>query len=107
MTELFPNGLSLKEVIKIPGKSFRDLSPVEIALMIEADSSLAKEGNSYFDSCALDEFLHCADLKGNEELQRIRKDILDKIYLDEPGSKNKKVNTEFLIKYAKSLRCSN
>lgn len=93
-----------KEIIKIPGKSFRDLSKEEVALMIEADSSLTKNWNEHFSDCALDEFLHCSDLDGNEELQKIRSEILEKIYLDIPGKKHKKINTEFLVQYAKDLR---
>ena len=104
MTEFFPNGLSLNEIIKIPGKSFEDLSLIEVALMIEADSSLEQDGNAYFASCALDEFLHCSKLDGRLDLQQIREDILSKIYLDIPDSKSKKINTKFLVQYAESLR---
>ena len=104
MAEFFPNGLSLKEIIKIPGKSFKDLSLTEVVLMIEADSSLAKDGNAYFANCALDEFLHCSNLEGRMDLQQIRDDVLSNIYLDIPGSKSKKVNTKYLTQYAKMLR---
>jgi len=93
-----------KKIIKIPGKSFGDLSKEEVALMIEADSSLTKKGNEYFADCALDEFLHSSNLEGNEELQKIRSEILQNIYLDIPGKKQKKINTEFLMQYAKDLR---
>jgi len=42
----------MHDVIKIPGKTFEDLSFEEVALMIEADSSLSPNGNDYFASCA-------------------------------------------------------
>ena len=93
-----------EKIIKIPGKSFRDLSKEEVALMIEADSSLTKDGNEYFASCALDEFLHSSNLEKNEELQKIKTEILQQIYLDIPGNKHKRINTEFLKQYAKDLR---
>jgi hypothetical protein len=104
MIRFFPNGLLPKKIIKIPGKSFEDLSLLEIALMIEADSSLAEDGNDYFASCALDEFLHCSKLEGRADLQQIRDEILNNIYLDIPDSKSKKINTEFLVQYANDLR---
>ena len=72
--------------------------------MIEADSSLTEDGNEFFAGCALDEFLHFSNLKENEELQKIQTEILEQIYLDIPGEKNKKINTEFLRQYAEGLR---
>lgn len=104
MVKFFPNGLMPKRIIKIPNKSFKDLALSEIALMIEADSSLTEDGNDYFASCALDEFLHSAKLDERADLQEIREDILSKIYLDVPNSKSKQINTKFLIDYANTLR---
>jgi len=72
--------------------------------MIEADSSLSDDGNESFASCALDEFLHGAILNDRPDLQKIRSEILENIYLDIPNSKNKKINTEYLIEYANKLR---
>ena len=94
-----------KKIIKIPGKSWFDkLTIEEVALMIEADSSLLPEGSDLFDSCALDEFLHCGTLKGREDLEKIREHILENIYLDNPNSSWKKINTDFLKQYAIELR---
>ena len=94
-----------EKIIKIPGKeSFKDLSLDEVALMIEADSSLSKDGNSSFASCALDEFLHFSSLEGRPDLQKIQSDILNNIYIDIKGSTTKKINTEFLMEYAKELQ---
>lgn len=94
-----------EKIIKIPGKeSFTDLSLKEVALMIEADSSLSKEGNTSFASCALDEFLHFSNLDGRPDLQEIQSDILRNIYIDIEGSKTKKINAEFLKKYAQELQ---
>ncbi len=107
MIKFFPHGFKAIKVIKIPGKSFTDLSLEEVSLMIEADSSLSKGGNESFSSCALDEFLHCANLEGREDLKEIRNEILSNIYLDISGNKNKKINTEFLAQYAKLLRDKN
>lgn len=104
MVEIFPDGFTLKEAIRIPNKTFTDLSIFEIALMIEADSSLTENGNEYFAACALDEFLNNASLDGRSDLQQIKNDILKNIYVDVPGRQAKEINTEFLIKYAQRLR---
>jgi hypothetical protein len=93
-----------KKIIRIPGKSFRDLSKEEVALMIEADSSLTKGGNEYFSDCALDVFLHGTNLDGMAELQKIQSEILENIYLNIPGERHKKINTEFLMQYAEKLK---
>lgn len=92
------------DIIKIPGKtSFDDLSLKEIGLMIDADSSLSPEGNDFFSSSALDEFLHSAILK-RADLKAIQKKVLDNIYLGVAGSKVKKINTEYLQKLSAELR---
>jgi len=83
------------DIIKIPGKGFEDLSLKEVGLMIGADSSLSPNGNEYFSSSALDVFLHNTVLK-RSDLKALQKEILDNIYLDIPGEKNKKINTEYL-----------
>ena len=93
-----------ESIIKILGKKFSDLSLVEVASMIEADSALNPEGNEFFSASALDEFLYCADLRGRVDLESIRTEILGNIYIDIPGAKHKKINTEFLIKLAERLR---
>ena len=93
-----------RKIIRIPNKIFTDLTTNEVALMIEADSVLTDDGNEFFASCALDEFLHGAILDNRPDLQKIRKEILDNIYLDIPGNKNKQINTEYLIEYARKLR---
>ena len=90
-----------QKIIKIPGKSsFRDLTVAEVAKMIEADSSLQSGGSEYFDSCALDEFLHCGSLSGRPDLQEIRDHIARNIYIDVPGREAKEINVEFLKEYA-------
>jgi hypothetical protein len=97
-----------KNIIKIPNKeSFEDLSLYEIGLMIEADSALSKEGSESFDSCALDEFLHFRSFKNHPEMQKIQSHILENIYLEIPGRKNKEINTAFLKAYAKELKNQN
>ncbi len=90
-------------VIKIPGKSFEELTLEEVALMIEADSSISPNGNEYFSSCALDEFLHNTNLIRNDLLE-LQRDILNNIYLDVEGSSEKKINTEYLLGLSKRLR---
>ena len=97
----------LERIIKIPGKtSFTELSLSEIALMIRADSSICKQGNSSFASCALDEFLHFSDLGSRPDLEKIRTDILDQIYLSTPSSTEKSINVEFLKEYSQMLETS-
>ena len=97
-----------KKIIKIPNKdSFKELTLYELGLMIEADSSLSKDGNSSFASCALDEFLHFRNFDDSPELQEIQSYILENIYIDIPGSKNKEINTDFLKKYANELKTKN
>jgi len=91
-----------ERIIKISGKSFNDLDHEEIASMIEADSSLSPEGNEYFSSCALDEFLHNADLR-RPDLIELRDEILKNIYIDVEGSRAKEINTEYLKKVAADL----
>lgn len=93
-----------KRIIKIPGKSFCDLSLEEVASMIDADSSLRPHGNDLFDSCALDEFLHCADLEDREDLISLRAEILENIYIEIPGAKHKETNTDYLRQVAERLR---
>ncbi len=88
----------LERIIKIPGKSFTDLSVNEVAHMIEADSSISANGNEYFSGCALDEFIHCARLDGRPDLEKIRSDILNNIYIDVQGSREKKINVEYLMR---------
>jgi hypothetical protein len=93
------------KIIKIPGKSsFEDLTIQEVGLMIEADPSICEnDGNDYFSSVALDEFLHFRNLK-RPDLVKIRDRILQEIYIDIPGSKNKEINTDFLVKIAQELK---
>ena len=91
------------DIIKIPGKAhFDDLSLKEVALMIEADSSICQEGNDCFSSNALDEFLHNTSLS-RSDLKAIQQDILANIYVDVEGSKNKKINIEYLLDLSKKL----
>ena len=71
--------------------------------MIEADSSLSPSGNEYFAGCALDEFLYTTTLK-RPDLVEIQKEILEHIYIDIEGSKNKKINTTFLKEFAEKLK---
>lgn len=97
---------NMHDVIKIPGKTFEDLSVKELALMIEADSSISPEGNEYFASCALDEFLHNTKLE-RKDLRKLQEEILRYIYIDIEGSREKKINTEYLILLASKLRVSN
>ncbi len=93
----------IHKVIKIPGKTFDDLSWDEVALMIEADSSLSPEGNAYFSSEALDEFLHNARLK-RHDLRDLRDKILRNLYIDIKGTKTKEINTDYLKSLAERLR---
>lgn len=83
------------EVIKIPDKTFNDLSLYEVSLMIDADSTISPSGNEFFASCALDEFLHFTELTSNN-LKIIRNDILKNLYIDIKDSKIKKINIEYL-----------
>lgn len=91
------------KVIKIPNKGFDDLSAKEVGLMIEADSSISPGGNDFFASCALDEFLHNAELI-RPDLKKIQNEILENIYIDVHGTINKKINTEFLKEMARKLK---
>lgn len=91
------------DVIKIPGKTFEDLSLEEVALMIEADSSLSPNGNDYFASCALDEFLHNTKLK-RKDLRKLQEEILKHIYVELPGLVEKKTNTDYLMAIVSRLR---
>ena len=92
------------KLIKIPGKtSFEDITLQELGLMIEADSSICENGNDYFSSRALDEFLHGTTLK-RPDLIKIREYILKDIYINLPESKNKKINVDFLKKTAQELK---
>lgn len=93
----------IHKIIKIPNKSFDDLTLKEVALMIEADSSISPNGNQYFASCALDEFLHNASLE-RDDLKDMRERILQNIYIEVPGSKNKKINTRFLKELSEKLK---
>ncbi|KAF0810945.1 hypothetical protein A167_00432 [Alcanivorax sp. S71-1-4] len=91
------------KVIKIPGKSFEDLTLREVALMIDTDSSLSPNGNEHFSSCALDEFLHNTELE-RSDLRQLQEEILKNIYIDVDGSKNEKINTSYLKKLSSSLK---
>lgn len=93
----------LQKIIRIPGKSFEDLDAEEVALMIEADSALSPDGNPYFSSRALDEFIHFADLQ-RSDLKQLRNLIIENIYVDIPGRKEKKIDTAFLIELAERVR---
>lgn len=93
----------LHKIIKVPRKSFDDLSLREVALMIEANSSISPDGNEYFAACALDDFLHEVELK-REDLNFIKDIILKSIYIDMDGSKNKKVDSEFLLLFASKFK---
>ena len=92
-------------VIKIIGKTFEDLTLEEVGLMIDADSSLSSDGNQYFSSCALDEFLHNTELKRGD-LRELKEEILRNIYIDIEGSKRKEINTSYLKKLSASLKAS-
>lgn len=94
---------AMYKIIKIPGKTFDDLTLQEVALMIEADSSISPEGNDFFASCALDEFLHNTNLN-RKDLKGIQKEILRHIYIDIEGVKEKKINVEYLISLVSRLR---
>lgn len=91
-----------EKIIRIPGKTFDELSHVEVAQMIMADSAITPEGNDYFSGCALDEFLHNAELT-RPDLKGIRSDILDSIYIDVDDSNGKRIDVEFLKAYAARL----
>ena len=95
--------LMLERIIRIPKKSFGDLTWEEVALMIEADSSVSPSGNKYFSSCALDEFLTINYLE-RKDLQYLQKYISDNIYKDENNSRTKKVNSSFLKALAKDIK---
>jgi len=95
----------MHDVIKIPGKTFEDLSLEEVALMIEADSSISPNGNNYFASCALDEFLHNTKLK-RKDLRKLQEEILKHIYIELPGLDRKKINTDYLMAMVSRLRAA-
>lgn len=90
-------------VIKIPGKTFEDLTLEEVALMIDADSSISPEGNEYFSGCALDEFLHNVRLK-RSDLRGLQEEILKNIYIVLEGSKNKEIDVDYLKQLSSSLK---
>jgi hypothetical protein len=92
-----------EDIIKIPGKTFEDLSIGEVGLMIDADSSLSPNGNDAFSSSALDVFLHNTVLK-RPDLRALQKEILNNIYLDIPGERHKKINTEYLKRLSAELK---
>lgn len=94
--------IRLRTLIKIPGKGFDDLTMLDVAKMVEADSSLSPDGNDSFDSSALDEFLHSAKLT-NPGLIAIRDEILENIYIDRPNSKNKEINKQYLLALSRRL----
>ena len=97
-----------EKIIRIPGKSsFSELSILEVALMIEADSAISPEGNEAFNSCALDEFLYCGKFDNRPDLEQIRADILENIYIHVKGRSDKEINTEYLLEYANKLRNQN
>ncbi len=91
-----------ERIIKIKGKSFEDLTAAEVAKMIMADSAISPNGSELFSSAALDEFLHY-DVAYRPELEKIRNDILDEIYIEIPGKKEKEINVEFLKRYSENL----
>ena len=93
----------MHDVIKIPGKTFEDLSLKEVALMIEADSLISPDGNKYFASCALDEFLHNTKLE-RKDLKELQEEILRHIYLNIEDSQEKKVDTDYLMSLVSKLR---
>ncbi len=95
----------MHDVIKIPGKKFEDLTLEEVALMIEADSSISPNGNVYFASCALDEFLHNTKLK-RKDLRKLQEEILKHIYIELPGLDEKKINTDYLMAMVSRLRAA-
>ena len=95
----------LRELIKGPKKSFDELDVDEVAAMIEADSTIAPEGNAQFDAAALDTFLHNATLT-RPDLIRIRTELLQGIYLDVQGAHWKRIDVDFLRAYAARLRRS-
>lgn len=101
-----PFNFSIKDIIKIEGKTFDDLTVFEVAKMIDADSSLTNEGNEYFSSSALDEFLHNYEPE-RDDLKRVQKKILENIYVSNEGGIEKEINKEFLISFSKQLKLEN
>ncbi len=96
--------IKITKTIKIPSKSsFEDLTIEEIGLMIEADSSISKNGNESFSSSALDDFLHNTVLK-RTELAELQSSILENIYIDVPGSNSKEINVKYLKALAAKLK---
>ena len=93
-----------KPYIKIENKSFDDLSSEELAYMILADSSLTKDGNEYFDSMALDEFLTIEIVK-NKDLLELKDFINNNLYI-ETESDIKDIDRAFLRKLASNLFAS-
>jgi len=91
------------KIIRIPNKSFDDINGEEAALLIEADSSLAPNGNESFASCALDEFLYNAELH-RADLLALRQLILGGIYVKLPGTTRQVVNVDFLRSIAERIR---
>jgi hypothetical protein len=93
----------LHNVIRIRGKTFDDLNTEEVALMIEADSSLTRDGNESFAACALDEFLYSKQVT-RPDLLALRERILANIYIERPGTAIKEINRGFLARVAAELR---
>lgn len=99
-----PRFFNFGNIIKIKNKKeFDDLTIYEIALMIDADSSLSPEGNDFFSSNALDEFIHNSSLK-RDDLNFIKKCLSENIYLDIDGKNYKKINVDFLKRFSKELK---
>lgn len=98
------NLIGMTPFIRLDGdRSYEDLTFAEIALMIEADSSISPEGNESFHPAALDDFLHGFEPKRSETAE-IQRRLLDNIYTDRPGTKTKSINTAYLIEAAAKLK---
>ena len=81
----------IEKIIKIRGKtSFEQLTLSEISEMIRADSAISRDGNDNFSSSALDIFLNNGNKYKSSELEMIRAEILDRIYMEGCSLKEKK-----------------
>ncbi|MFP1683197.1 hypothetical protein ACLD0W_11850 [Alloalcanivorax sp. C16-1] len=91
--------LGFVEIIKIPGKSFDDLSPYEIGLMIDA---FVYDEDKYFDPMALGEFLNYKI--NNDKVRIIRDEIKSGIYRFSADAGRTHWDENFLKEISESLK---
>lgn len=89
----------LTKIIKIPGKSFDELSWGEVASMI--DACLDGE-NEAFDAIALNEFIHWR--LRSPPMQTLQREISDNWLLESPHGDTPRLNEPYLRALSAKLR---